>query len=456
MSDQDSLVSLVAGVPMWRIVVALMLLTAVAPAQEKKTREQKVREDRARIEAEGFWRYNDIPGALEEAKQTGKPVLVVLRCLPCEECVKLDDDLIDQDEELQQLLKKFVCVRVVGTNGLDLSTFQYDTDQSFAIFLMNADKSIYGRFGTRSHRTEWVGDVSLKGMARALEGALELHSQYPANKDSLVGKRGVKPLFPSPEQFPALRDKFTSTLNYEGDVVKSCIHCHQIGDAIRDYYRQQGKPIPEKTLFPYPHPKSIGLTLDPKERAHVLEVAPGSPAARAGFESGDKITTLGGQPLLSTADVQWVLHNVSPDGDKVPAQVVRGGKSVALTLNLENGWRRQDDITWRVSSWGLRRMSLGGMKLDNTTDETRREAGVTGNGMAIKIAHVGQYGPHAAAKQAGFKAGDILISVDGRTDLLTEQDLLVAGVTERKPGDKVPAVVKREGKEVKLQIPIQE
>ena len=190
------------------LTILMCLSQGISSGQEKKTREQKVREDQQRVTQEGFWIYNDLPKAFLEAKETGKPIVVVLRCIPCEECVKLDDDLVDTDPVLKPLLEKFVCVRVVSTNGLDLSLFQYDTDQSFAVFMLNADKTIYGRFGTRSHRTEWVGDVSLKGLAEALQGALDLHADYPANKDSLAAKTGPKPLFERPELFPSLKDKY--------------------------------------------------------------------------------------------------------------------------------------------------------------------------------------------------------------------------------------------------------
>lgn len=144
-----------------RLLTALLplLLTSSLIAQ---TREEIVRGDKARVEAEGFWIYNNLPKAFAEARRTGKPIMVVLRCLPCHECVKLDDELVEQDPVIRPLLDKFVCARQVSTNGLDLSVFQYDTDQSFAVFFLNADKVIYGRFGTRSHRTEWIGDVSLK------------------------------------------------------------------------------------------------------------------------------------------------------------------------------------------------------------------------------------------------------------------------------------------------------
>jgi serine protease Do len=424
-------------------LLLLLALPAAAVAQPKPTREQKVREDRQKVEAEGFWIYNDLPKAFAEGTKTGKPLLVVLRCIPCEECVKLDDDLVNQDPVIRPLLDKFVCVRVVSTNGLDLSLFQFDTDQSFAAFLLNADGTVYGRFGTRSHRTNWVGDVSLAGLAKALQGALALHAEYPKNKAALAGKRGPAPEFPVPEKFPTLKEKYGPTLNYAGNVVQSCIHCHQIGDAQRQLYRSRKEPIPVAVLFPYPHPKSIGLTLDPKEAATVSSVEPGSLAEKAGFQAGDAVRTLGGQPLLSIADVQWVLHHVSPDGGAVPAEVDRGGKAERVTLTLPAGWRRAGDISWRSSTWGLRRMATGGLVLDETDGK-------------LRVKHVGQYGPHAAAKNAGFRAGDVIVSFDGRSDFTREAEILVHGVTARKPGDRVPVVVLRDGKTVTLTLPMQE
>ena len=88
-----------------------------------QSREQKVRGDKSKFEAAGFWIYNDLAKGYAEAKQTGRPLLVVLRCIPCEHCVKLDDELVEQDQKLRPLLEKFVRVRVVSANGLDLSLF---------------------------------------------------------------------------------------------------------------------------------------------------------------------------------------------------------------------------------------------------------------------------------------------------------------------------------------------
>src|SRR5262249_32152170 len=157
------------------------------------------------------------------------------------------------------------------------------------------------------------------------------------------------------------------TLDYEGKVARSCVHCHQVREAERLVYRSAGRAIPDPVLFPYPDPSVVGLTMDPQEMARVERGAPRSPAERGGFRSGARIAGLDGKPLLSIADLQWVLHN-APPAARFPAEVVRGGESRSLTLTLGEGWRR-GDISWRATSWDLRRMGLGGLRLDDLTDE---------------------------------------------------------------------------------------
>ncbi|TWU35004.1 Trx7/PDZ domain-containing (seleno)protein [Novipirellula artificiosorum] len=440
---------------MWNVFRTVTVLLSLVLSASAQTREEKVRADRERVEAEGRWLYNDLDEAYRQARSSGKPILVVLRCIPCEECVKLDDELVDTHPGIKPLLDQFVCLRIVGTNGLDLNVFQYDTDQSFAVFMLNADKTIYGRFGTRSHRTEWLQDVSLDGMAKALEGAITLHSRYPANKDALAGKQG-KPLeFASPERYPSLTDQYSSTLDYEGDVVKSCIHCHQIGDARREYYWSRGKSIPERILFPYPHPKSIGILFDPDQCATVKEIAAHSPAENSGLRAGDEIRSINAQPLLSTADVQWILDNVAPSGGSLSLELSRDGHLLTTTLDLKAGWRRADDISWRVSSWGLARIALGGMRLSTLDDLERKRLAIGQGKMALRVRSVGKYGAHATAMRAGVKAEDILVKFDGRDDFSREADLFAHVNSTHQPGDRIEIQVLRQGERLSFSLPIQ-
>ncbi len=433
------------------VATALVLAAPFAAAQDRET---KVRKDRKDVEAEGFWIYNDLPKGIDQAKQTGKPLVVVFRCIPCEACAQLDEQVVERNPAIRALLDKFVCVRIVHANGMDLSLFQFDYDQSWAAFFLNPDLTIYGRYGTRSHQTRSEDDVSLESFAKALEAALELHQHYPENKASLAGKRGPESEIKVPEDFPSMGGRYKAELDYAGKVVQSCIHCHQVGEALRLYHRAGGKPIPERVLYPYPHPKILGLVMDPKDRATVRSVTPGSPAAKDGFRGGDEITTLAGQPILSIADIQWVLHRAG-ESDKLRAEVERDGTTVSITLTLEEGWRRRGDISWRATSWDLRRMGAGGLLLEELPAADRRRAGLAESALALRVKHVGQYGAHAVGKQAGFHEGDIVISVDHQSDHMTESDLLAYMVNRKRPGDRVPFTVLRKGEKLDLELPVQ-
>lgn len=426
------------------------MLGGLAIAQNgPNLREQKVRQDRLKVEADGFWIYNDLDRAFRLAEKQDKPVLVVLRCIPCEECVKLDDDLVDNDPVLKPLLQQFVCVRVVGTNGLDLDLFQYDTDQSFAVFMLNADKTVYGRFGTRSHRTQWLDDVSLEGMAQALSGALELHDNYPANRTQLAGKRGDSLEFGSPEKFPSLASKYTDKLNYEGDVVKSCIHCHQIGEARREYYWHKRESIPEQLLHPYPHPKSLGLILDPTRRATVKAVTPDSPTSHSGLKPNDEIVFMNDQAILSTADVQWVLHRSPGSECKISMTIKRNGELLSLQLQLPNKWRTLDDTSWRASAWQLSRIALGGMRLESPTDSTNMK-------VILQVKSVGKFGAHATAMNKGVQKGDLILDVDGRKDLASEASIVDYVNQTKRIGDLTKFRIVRNGEIKMIELPVQD
>lgn len=437
------------------VAMALVIVAGVsgAFAQPKVDRATKVRNDKKNVEADDRWIYNDLPKAVSQAKETGKPLLVVFRCIPCEACSRFDDLVVKRDERIQKLMDSFVCVRIVQANNLDMELFQFDYDQSFHAFLMNADKTIYGRFGTRSEHHDEFQDMTMEGFAEALEGALAMHKRVGEFGEKLAGKQGPKPPVKRPEEFPTLT-RYREKLDYEGNVVQSCMHCHQVRDAERATYRASRQPLPDKVLYPYPLPHSIGLLMDPQHKATVKSVADGTPAKAAGFQAGDEIRELAGQPLLSIADVQWVLHNAG-DTATLEALVQREDKAVALSITLPAGWRKQVDISWRPTTWELRGWGTGGLVLVDLTDEERGEAQIDGTSLALRVKYVGQYNQHAAGKNAGFRKDDVIVSVDGRKSRLTESAFLDYTLNSKKAGEKAEITVLREGKPVKLQLPIQ-
>jgi hypothetical protein len=228
-------------------------------------------------------------------------------------------------------MDKFVCVRVVEGWGLDLSLFQFDYWLTWAVFLMNSDRAIYGRFS-------WRGSQDVEALRVALRGALDLHAKWPANRDELAAKIGPELPWKRSEDLPAIaaKNKFR-----EADGHKGCIHCHNVAEGLRKSFKATGKPIPERLMAPWPTPDRAGFTLAFKDPAAVTEVQKGTPADKAGLKAGDRLVRLGGQPLLSIADVEWALYRAD-DAAPLKAQVQRDGRTIDLELALPAGWRSKE------------------------------------------------------------------------------------------------------------------
>jgi serine protease Do len=437
------------------LLIGLMLVTVTTSLlAAPPDRDTKVRNDKANVLEKNFWIYDDLAKGIDVAKKSRKPLLVVIRCIPCEACEGFDARLVDRDPAVAELMDKFVCVRIVKGNGLDLAQFQFDYDLSFAAFFMNPDKTIYGRFGSRTKNVDPSSEITIEGFRKAMLTALEWHKEYPVNKAEFAAKTGGPVKFAVPEEYPSLKPRYKATLDYEGKVAQSCIHCHQIRDAHRRLMRESDQPLPDDVMYPYPMPDVVGLKLDPQELATVASVTEKSAAASAGFAKGDKIVALAGQPMLSIADVQWVLHNAKSPA-KLAAVVERDGAQKELTLTLAKDWRKADDVSWRPTSWELRRMATGGLRLESIPAEELAKLDLDSDQLALRVKHVGQYNEHAAAKNAGFQQGDVIVEFDGSTSPLTETQLMALAMTEHRRGEKVPVKVRRAGKTVDLQLPLQ-
>ena len=346
-------------------------------------------------------------------------------------------------------------MRLVRANSFDLSLLQFDPDLTFAVFFLNADRTIYGRYGSRSSFSSSERDVSLKSLQLAMNSALELHSDYPANAKSLVGKSGQKPLFATVDQ-----SRWFQSSNRSVET-QTCMHCHHIGNARQMQFVDQEKPLPDDELFAWPMPDAIGLHLDPRARATVQRVAPDSPAARNGLTAGDEIVQLNGQPMISIADVQWVLHQTStPQPDDavseqevstvIDAVLLRDGQRVETKIKLPQHWRRATDISWRTTTTLLRDTVLGSLKLQDCSNDERQTLGVPLDRLALRVEYaVWETTP---AGRAGIQRRDIIVEFAGNTDRMTESELLRRLLQREITGDTFELTVLRNGERLQMQL----
>ena len=356
----------------------------------------------------------------------------------------------NQDPELSALLDRFVRVRLVQMGGVDLNIYQFDPLLSWALFFMNGDKTIYGRFGTASPKAKRSEKDSnrnhtMAGMKAALTGALKLHEQYASDRAAmgrrLAQKTGPKPLWRYAEKTPAAKKygRMTRVRGKKG----GCVHCHEVQRVAIDSYFMKKKPLPDRMLWMYPHPEVVGLSLSRDHNARVTSVAPDSAAARAGLRRGDDIVSFVGQPLVSIADFQWVLH-ISPDeGGTLPITVSRNNESVDLELKLSPLWRREGDFGWRYRVAGYAAWLWGGVSLADHKD-----------GVLVSNRSPNWFKQTNRDARRALNRGDVIVEVDGKTGW-TRSTYLAHLMREKRPGSTVKLKVRRGGKteRVKFRIP---
>ena len=306
---------------------------------------------------------------------------------------------------------------------MDLRRFEFDCDLTWHVFFLNADETIYGRYGSRD-ATSAESRLSLKGLHFAMAKALEAHRSPPAAV-RLAGE-SITP------------ERLAAGKNHRG-----CIHCHNVKEFQRADAVKAGT-FTRESLWVYPLPENIGLTLDVDVGNRVRVVAAGSAAAKAGVKPGDSVTKINGLPIASQADVSYALHK-SPIAGTVAIVFENDGKTNTATLELAEGWRKTN-LTWRPSLLEiLPSVAFGG---DELTAAEKSKLG-----LEAKRAVFRQESPvHSSLKAVGIQAGDIVVGFDGQVIEGKMGDLLAFVRGNYLAGDTVTVNLLRGGKSLAIKL----
>jgi hypothetical protein len=394
------------------------------------------------------WIYNDFDKAVAEARRSGRPIFVTFRCVPCKACAGFDAEVAQGSDVITKLAaEKFVALRQVEMKGVDLSQFQFDHDLNWAAVFINADGTVYGRYGTQSAEGPDAYN-SVASLEKAMRRVLALHEQYPKNRQELAGKKGEPKPYKTALEMPEMEGK----QKLAGPTARNnCVHCHMVHDAENEQLRKEGK-LTLDALYRYPLPESMGLTIDRNDGVKVEKVVEGSAAARAGLRAGDGITHLNGQAIVSIADMQWVLHGLANQDVKVAVKAERGGQRVEAELALTAGWKKTDFL-WRGSRWSLKpRPGFWAPELKGRELEALKLA-EGARAYRIQWINTGQ-SEGRKAKEVGLREGDMVVEVADKPIAWTPEQFQMHVRLNYKVGDELPLTVLRGGKRVRIVLPL--
>ncbi|SHK15073.1 serine protease Do [Thermocrinis minervae] len=173
----------------------------------------------------------------------------------------------------------------------------------------------------------------------------------------------------------------------------------------------------------------IAETIGVKEGAIIAQVAPNSPAQKAGLQIGDVIVAVDGQPVKDVRDLQMRIMRTTP-GTEVVLKVIRQGKELQVKVSV--GEMPEEKETARASEEG----GDLGLALRDLTPTEQARLGVRG----VLVTGVT---PGGLAYQSGLRPGDIILSVNN-ANISSVDDFKQAIEKAKSTGkDKVLLLVRR-------------
>ncbi|MGY3528550.1 MULTISPECIES: Do family serine endopeptidase [Bradyrhizobium] len=152
------------------------------------------------------------------------------------------------------------------------------------------------------------------------------------------------------------------------------------------------------------------LGMKKAEGALVAEPQANGPAAKAGIESGDVITAVNGEPVKDARELARTIGGLAP-GNAVKLNVLHKGqdKTVSITLGqLPNNLEAKADTD--NSDKGNSSRGTDVPKLGLTVAPANSVAGAGKEGVVVT-----EVDPKSAAAERGFKEGDVILEVAGKS-----------------------------------------
>ncbi|MGF1579781.1 MAG: thioredoxin family protein [Gemmataceae bacterium] len=355
------------------------------------------------------WR-TDLDAAMKLAKEQNRPLFVTMRCLPCKQCADFDKSILTGGPKLDPWLKQFVTVRVTDAQKIDFRLFPtdyQDYDLSWWGYFLSPRGELYAIFGGKDHVSAKTR-ISVPALINTMKRVLAHHYDSRRKQWKIDGP---VPDLGGPIQNVTTAKGFPSWKTKHLLEKQSCIHCHQVGEVLRQPAIDAKTFDKKRDLQMWPLPENVGIVLDRDHGLKVRKVIAESPAAKLGIEAGDVLAVAGKKKLFGQADFRGVLHR-GPLGDgTITVMWKNNGQLKSGKLKVEDGWRKTV-IWWRTTVSGGNIGASPGFFPLRLPEAQRRRLKIPKGKMAVRP-YMGNV--RGIARKAGLQQSHAVVAVNGKS-----------------------------------------
>jgi serine protease Do len=153
-----------------------------------------------------------------------------------------------------------------------------------------------------------------------------------------------------------------------------------------------------------PVAKTYGVPAN--QGAIISDVAPNSPAAKAGLRRGDVITQLDGQPVTGANDLKLKVGEMKP-GSAAHFKILRDGKPQDVTVTL--GEEPKTGQQAQAAPGGQQPGMMQGVEVQDLTPDILQQLGLPAGTKGVVVVQVA---PGSPAEEAGLQRGDVIEQVN--------------------------------------------
>jgi serine protease Do len=162
--------------------------------------------------------------------------------------------------------------------------------------------------------------------------------------------------------------------------------------------------------------------------ALVSDVAPKSPAEKAGLQNGDVVVEFNGKPVTDSRHLKLAVARTQP-GDTVPLKIVRDGETKTLNLKVKELPNSEETAKNSHTPDADDNGTLNGVTVGDLDQQTRRQFNLPGNVSGVVVTDVA---PDSPAAEAGIKPGDVIQEINRKPVKTAEEAVKMTEKTDTK------------------------